>query len=298
MQKTDFDYEILIHDDASLDGTAAIISEYARQYPAVIKPVYQTENQYSKGVKVGTVYNLSRARGKYIAVCEGDDYWTDNLKLQKQIDYMEAHPDCSMCFHAVEVVKENRKPTGRFIKPYNENCSVPVEDIIIGGGWFIGTNSIIYHRKCMDNPPDFYLRSPVGDFPLALYLAIQGTVGYINETMSAYRTGVAGSWTSRVSASKDKQIEVRTGLLNMVDEFDAYTGYRYADSVSKRQAEDELLLLIARGELKALHEEKYRNLNKGSGKYVAAMILLNKYCPHIYNLLRKYKKHIIARITK
>lgn len=298
MQKTDFDYEILIHDDASWDRTAAVIGEYARLYPDIIRPLYQTENQYSKGVKVGTMYNLSRARGKYIAVCEGDDYWTDRRKLQKQVDYMEAHPNCSMCFHAVEIIRENRKPTGQFIKPYNENRLVPVEDIIIGGGPFIGTNSMIYPRKCMDNAPDFYLRSPVGDFPLALYLAIQGTVYYINETMSAYRTGVAGSWTSHVSASRDKQIEVRNGLINMLNGFNEYTGYKYRDSVSRQQAENQLLLLIARGEIKALQEDAYQGLNKGSGKYIAAMILLNKYCPYVYNKLRKYKKYIIAKINQ
>lgn len=87
MQKTSFPIEILIYDDASEDGTQDIIREYERKYPDLIKPIYQTENQYSKGVKVEFVYNYPRAKGKYIAFCEGDDYWTDPNKLQKQIDF-------------------------------------------------------------------------------------------------------------------------------------------------------------------------------------------------------------------
>ena len=87
MQKTDFPFEILIHDDASTDGTADIIREYEAKYPDIIKPIYQTENQYSKGIKVSQVYQFPRAKGKYIALCEGDDYWTDPYKLQKQVDF-------------------------------------------------------------------------------------------------------------------------------------------------------------------------------------------------------------------
>lgn len=92
-------YEILIHDDASTDGTDDIIREYSEKYPDRIFPLYETENQYSKtNVKID-LYNFERVRGKYIAYCEGDDYWSDSQKLQKQVDYMEEHPDYSVCFH-------------------------------------------------------------------------------------------------------------------------------------------------------------------------------------------------------
>ena len=81
MQQTDFPFEILIHDDASADGTANIIMEYEAKYPDLIKPIYQTENQFSKGIKISVTFNFPRAKGKYIALCEGDDYWTDPLKF-------------------------------------------------------------------------------------------------------------------------------------------------------------------------------------------------------------------------
>ena len=101
MQNTDFPIEILIHDDASTDGTDTIIREYATKYPDIIYPLYETENQFSKGKSslMDIEYNYSRARGKYIATCEGDDFWTDPLKLSKQVAFLEDHPDYSVCFH-------------------------------------------------------------------------------------------------------------------------------------------------------------------------------------------------------
>lgn len=100
MQKTDFPIEILIHDDASTDGTTEIIREYETKYPDLIFPIYEEVNQYQNG-HAGDIdfFNYKRARGKYIAYCEGDDYWTDPLKLQKQVDFMEANPEYSVCFH-------------------------------------------------------------------------------------------------------------------------------------------------------------------------------------------------------
>jgi glycosyltransferase involved in cell wall biosynthesis len=97
-QETDFPFEVIVHDDASTDDTAAIICEYAARYPSVIKPIYQRENQYRQGVPFSTRL-FARARGKYIAYCEGDDYWTDLRKLQIQVDFLERHPDYVITYH-------------------------------------------------------------------------------------------------------------------------------------------------------------------------------------------------------
>ncbi|MBR3411528.1 MAG: glycosyltransferase [Bacteroidales bacterium] len=117
-QKTDFSIEILIHDDASTDGTDRIIREYAEKYPEIIFPIFEEENQYSRGYagKMDIEFNYSRARGKYIAYCEGDDYWTDPSKLQRQVDFMETHPDYSVCFHRC------KRLDSRTGKMYNDDC--------------------------------------------------------------------------------------------------------------------------------------------------------------------------------
>ena len=98
-QKTDFRFEVLVNDDASTDGTAAIIREYAVKYPDIIRPVYQTENLYSQGVKIWRDVLLPMARGSYIAFCEGDDYWCDDGKLAVQKAYLDTHPECSAVVH-------------------------------------------------------------------------------------------------------------------------------------------------------------------------------------------------------
>src|SRR5574344_1986516 len=106
MQKTTFPFVAVVHDDASTDKTADIIREYAEKYPDIIKPIYETENQYSKSD--GSLERIMNAhtKGKYIALCEGDDYWIDPLKLQKQVDFLEANPEYSMCFHKAKVIDE------------------------------------------------------------------------------------------------------------------------------------------------------------------------------------------------
>jgi glycosyltransferase involved in cell wall biosynthesis len=226
MQKTNFPIEILIHDDASTDKTADIIRKYENKYPDIIKPIYQKENQYSKGVKINHRFNYQRAKGKYIALCEGDDYWTDPYKLQRQVEYMQKHSECSMCFHSAEIVNRNKKKVG-INKPYTINCISSAEDIIMGGGGFITTNSMVYRKKLMENPPDFYFNAPVGDYPLAIYLALEGKIYYFNEIMSAYRKNVKESWSHRMMKNDDLFKKVYKKKIIMLEEINKYSDYKY-----------------------------------------------------------------------
>ena len=110
MQKTNFSFEVLIHDDASTDGTEEIIKEYEAKYPEIVKPLYEKENQWVKGIRGSKVFNYPRARGKYIALCEGDDYWTDPYKLQKQVDFLEANPEYGMISSDINLIDEKGNP--------------------------------------------------------------------------------------------------------------------------------------------------------------------------------------------
>ena len=194
MQKTTFPIEILIHDDASTDNTADIIREYEKKYPTIIKPIYQVENQYSKGVRVGVVYNLSRVRGKYVALCEGDDYWIDPLKLQKQVDFLEGHPEYTLSHTAFEFYYQNNSTFKKFENKKTAEYSKDrlISAILNDNSYRIQTNTALYpvsiFQDILDENPflfsGFFL---MGDTQLWCCLASRGKVHYLKDITAVYR---------------------------------------------------------------------------------------------------------------
>jgi glycosyltransferase involved in cell wall biosynthesis len=283
MQKTNFKYEILLHDDASTDRTPEIIKEYENKYPEIIKPIYQTENQYSKGVKVGD-FNSKRAQGKYIATCEGDDYWTDPNKLQKQVDFMENNQDYSACVHAAyKIDAKTNKKIGE-VRPYSKNKDFTIEEVILGGGGLFATNSTMRARKFSDKP-QFYYNCNVGDFPSMIHLAISGKVHYIDEFMSAYRIGVENSWTVKISnANTEKRINHIDNIENMLKEVDEYTKGKYTETINKKIKKNRFNLLISLGKYKEAKSDNYREHYKYLGAYDKSKIFVNQYFPVVVKL--------------
>lgn len=191
IQETDFPFEILIHDDASTDKTADIIREYEAKYPNLMKPIYQVKNQYSQGIKINPSYNFPRAKGKYIALCEGDDYWTSSEKLYKQYDFLEKNVDYALCFHKVLILNDNGRIVDDFITkvPVNHES---IYDLAIYGN-YIHTPSVLFQNK-IKNYPSTFLKSPIGDYPLYMYLSQFGKIKYLDNKMAVYRHGV-GIWS-------------------------------------------------------------------------------------------------------
>ena len=195
MQQTNFIYEIIIHDDASTDGTTEIIKEYEKKYPQYIKPIYQTENQYSKkGFQHITRLILKEAKGKYLAQCEGDDYWTDPYKLQKQVDFLENHPDYSMCFHQGKIHYENKK------RP-DEIATLGLESREYTGLELYRTFrpitcSVVMRMEILrSNLYEKYLNSniPFGDLPAFLSCAHYGKIWGMTDVMAVYRKHDGGA---------------------------------------------------------------------------------------------------------
>jgi len=205
-QKTDFPFEILIHDDASTDETTEIIREYEKKHPEIIKAIYQDLNQYSRGDKIWTRFQFPRAMGKYIALCEGDDYWTDPLKLQKQVSLLESNKNLSACFTNAEIINEIDNTRKVFLDGLSEGI-VPRERLVQRGGAFYPTASILFPKDCFDLNAFQKIHELAGDTLLIITLAMKGDVYFLNEKTCVYRI-----WHGGVYSSMRDDIEKRVSL--------------------------------------------------------------------------------------
>ena len=197
MQQTNFPFVAIVHDDASTDGSAAIIREYEAKYPHIFKPIYETENQYSKrdGSLEKIMFGAIDASGaKYVAMCEGDDYWTDPLKLQKQVDFLEANIEYSICFHNVSTLIQK---TGE-VKDEFLVRDMPERSTIwdLAEGNYIHTPSVVYRRDLLSfDKLKLLLPCLPLDYVVWMLLAENGPIFKINEYMAMYRYG-SGFWES------------------------------------------------------------------------------------------------------
>jgi glycosyltransferase involved in cell wall biosynthesis len=214
-QQTNFDYEILVGDDCSTDGTQEIILDYQKRFPDKVKPVLHPKNLGRNGL-YNTIETLKQATGYYVAIIDGDDYFLDPLKLQKQADYLDANPTFSGSFHNTFLMYEDAKAvcSGDKKYPVTENVTglVPHEKDAVyfvlnppdqkrvnylsdfmgeEETWFIGTASIMYRREWMTYP-EWAMNSISGDIPRYIMLAKRGPIGYMPDIMSVYRKGVGG----------------------------------------------------------------------------------------------------------
>lgn len=186
MQKCNFKFEVLIHDDASTDNTIEIIHEYQLKFPEIIKPYIQKENQWSKGVRgMNAIYNYSRAKGKYIAMCEGDDYWTDSLKLQKQVDFLEANPMTSLSFGNAFIIDETNKYHKKNGNYYLENSEPQKINQIEALSCAAPTATMMFRRADFNHADLFNVVS--GDYFLRLTLSLNGDFYYHGEVFASHR---------------------------------------------------------------------------------------------------------------
>ena len=241
-QKTNFGYEVFVHDDASTDKTAKIIEEYATRYPDIIKPIYQTENQYSKGVKITTEIILPRMSGKYIAVCEGDDYWIDDCKLQKQYDILESIPSVAICTHRVNCVTEDDTekigeiPGNWFnFKGDKEFTTDQFSDfLMIRKRYAFHTSSYFARREVFCSKERSLLSQKMnGDMAIMYASLLYGNVYFIDQEMSNRRMMTMGNYNQRKKAFPiEKKI---AHDLNIID------GYILFDELSKHEYRKKVL---------------------------------------------------------
>lgn len=209
-QKTNFPFEIIIHDDASTDGTMEIVAAYALQYPDIIFPQYQNENQYSKGIRgLQSRYNYPRCRGRYIAICEGDDYWPDPLKLQRQVDFLERHEEYVLTFHDFSVVDEKNQIIEASPLPNRYHRDASREDLIIGS-LLTMTVTLCFRNVITLFPPEKY-KVTNGDTFLISMLGHYGKGKWMGDVIekAMYRSHPGGIW-SMVNSNDKLPVRVNT----------------------------------------------------------------------------------------
>lgn len=204
MQKTNFDFEIVIGEDCSTDTTRNIILEYSKKYPDKFKLLLPEKN-------LGTMDNLvnvfNNCSGKYVAVCEGDDYWTDPMKLQKQVDFLEANPDYSICSHNVLVVFEGTdKPSKEWLGRRRKK-TITLEDLLSYGSGG-ATCSLVWRNKVFGEFPAWYWEQKGGDWSLQILCASKGKMKYFTEPMGVYRIHEKGSLSVRADEAKKNNLDL------------------------------------------------------------------------------------------
>lgn len=222
-QKTNFAYEVIVHDDASTDKSPEIIRNYAEKNPQIITAILQKENQYSKGINSTKLFVLPYVKGKYIAYCEGDDYWIDDRKLQKQVDFLENHLEYTACVHNTKIYNCQKRKFVGYISKKNIDYDIQLSEVINRGSYAYQTSSLLMRKEffCEETPYSIFAKG-FKDWPLAIMLNLNGKIRYFRDTMSVYRLfSNKTSWSTNSngilqSASYDNAIKMLTVLKEYV----------------------------------------------------------------------------------
>ena len=276
MQKTNFRFEAIVHDDASTDGTAAIVREYAEKYPDIIKAIIETENQYSKGDgSLGRIMGAA-CKGKYIALCEGDDYWVDPLKLQKQVDFLEFQPDFGMVFSDYNIFYDDRQ------KMVKQRLSIPIKNdsdlkwkilsqkyILIATCSILMRSSLYFEIKEQKEDFDGFL---MADTQLLFHLARLSKVGHICDITSVYRKHIGGATnTGNLGKSLAFASNVVKMKLQLARKYNA-PQWLY-DEIAQIDGIPEIVLMVAN---KQYQNAQNVNLSLTKSKRIAIIISILK----------------------
>lgn len=267
MQKSTFPFEIIVHDDASTDNTVAIIREYEAKYQHMFVTIYQTENQFSKGsVSIWSDITFPLARGKYIALCEGDDYWTDPYKLQKQVDFLEKNDDYVICHHDAIIIDELDNVVNSSKLPDSLKRDLSADDLIKAN--LILTLTVCFRNVIRELPYEYYrvfnkdtfLFSMIGNYGKAKYLG-----GEI--TSDAYRKHAGGVWSSLDYWQRSYHSTITVYWLS-----------RYYKRIGMKQYAEYFAMLYQSYFFKLLkqsfHAKKYRHLFRLCGLYFQCLKVL------------------------
>lgn len=282
-QKTTFRYEIIVQDDASTDGTQEIIREYAVRNPGVIVPIFHEENLYSKGVGQ-LALACKHAQGEYIAICECDDWWLDDAKLERQVDYLSKNPECSLCFtNAVKYNQDSGKFQNNMLPAFNIEKKILKKERIELSDFdrlnFIPTASMVFRRCDYEKRPVLTKNAFQGDRFLQVYLLTCGYAHYIDEVCSVWRVGNPESVTAKWNADLELKKASVARFKEMYIELGQFFDGRYDAVFEKRIAHYDIELLYLENKQRELRNPYFLRLKRKEGLRPFLKYLLFAYKP-------------------
>lgn len=285
-QETEYNFEILIHDDCSDDGTREVICEYEKKYPEKVVAVYEDENQYKKGNDYLQLAIWKHVRGEYYIALDGDDYWCDKHKIQRQVKFLEEHPECIAHTHLTKRINErNGKITYSPVKFQRKNVW-DVEEIIDWADVF-QTSALMYRSNIQKSIPRNFISFSAQDYPVALWLSINGIIAYSDWVMTVHRVNAMGSYTSECfgDGEKHKTLQAaRKGLderTELLERFDTLSGGKYKNIINYSTDRREFdILWNEQNYSKAKKNEYFKSLPIKKKCYYLCL----EYCPVIVKL--------------
>jgi glycosyltransferase involved in cell wall biosynthesis len=277
MQKTEFPFEVIVGEDDSSDGTREICIEYAKKNPDKIRLFLRDRKLTQLKDKEGNlvrrlngIFTRMSARGFFIALCEGDDYWTDPNKLQKQVSEMRKFPRCDISFHPVikQIMNSHEKDVIDFRRA-THNCIFDLKNVIIGGGGFCSTASLLIKTDTHNKYLPHLLNAPAGDYFMQVFGSLNGGALYIDEVMAVYRRNVPGSW-SESNLHLDNYLKFNFRMIKSRGEVDSILNYKFKRYFLKRD------IYV----LKKVIKKYYASKNKNSisvWKYINKIYLGDRY---------------------
>jgi len=222
-QRTNFAYRLIVGDDCSTDNTQAIVRSYAEQHPDRMAVVFDSEHRGLRSKDRAGLKVLRLSTAKYVAWLDGDDYWTDPNKLQKQVDVLERNPDVAICFHNVSTFPQDGGGESENLCPPDQKEISTLEDLLKGN--FIPSCSIVFRRDAVGTLPEWYFTLKMGDWPLYILMAQHGRIRYLNEVMAAYRVHGGGSWSPRDRSHHD------VNFLQLLDYVNRHFNSKYSRAI-------------------------------------------------------------------